>query len=124
MLLNSRLSKELPGTDAAGHPIDPVHYTEAIVIPMAKEIDLNLASSHKGRHLPEALGLFSRLRDGVADLSIKGNRREAIRLYADTHRAIFHIPHPGLRACLNKCASEGYIRMWLAGPRSSRGHYG
>jgi hypothetical protein len=114
MLLNPRSSQEVPGTDKAGNPCDPVRYIELIVIPAAAKMDPSLTIFKLTRKQQSlVLPLAAELRNALRDCSRKRDWGEAMRLYVDTHRAILRIPHPGLRAWFCKRVKQLEFTHWL-----------
>ncbi len=125
MLLNRRSSQEVPGSDKAGNPRDPVRYIESGVIPVAIKMDPSPTSNLTMKQLSLVLPLAAELRNALIACSRECDWIEAMRLYVDTHRAILRIPHPGLRAWFCRCVKQREYTYWLRPhpKRVSRGHY-
>jgi len=126
MLLNPRSSREVPGSDKAGNPCDPVRFIEVVVLPAAAKMDPSLTIFNLTRKQQSlVLPLAAELRNALRDCYYKCDWGEAMRLYVDTHRAILRIPHPGLRAWFCQCVKQREMTFYLRphNPQGSRGHY-
>jgi hypothetical protein len=99
MLLNNRTSREVPGLDIKGNPIDPVRYIELVVIPAMQYMDLSSTDhAQKQRELKLVATMFYRLKIFIERCLESGDRDQARRLYADAQRAILHVPDSRIRA--------------------------
>src|SRR6266852_1772586 len=64
MLLNSRVSQEVPGSDKAANPKDPIRFIELVVIPAAAKMDPSLTIFKLTRKQQSlVLPLFAELRN-------------------------------------------------------------